>query len=240
MGPTTGDGMTAPAIDRRGRTATFAEVLMRYATGVDSQDWSLFRSCFTDDCEADYGDIGVWHSADEITASMREIHERAATRCTASRKRWSMTDARVATRSYVDAIVMFGDDQSGKREIGYYDDELVVTDDGWKIAPASLHDGDAPERARASSRRGRPVANTAVSTRFPMHCGGPASAKVRRGVAFVYPNRAHGRARYPTTTRTRPRFWIRACARVGVALAVGGDPDARGSRCPARRRCGSP
>jgi hypothetical protein len=33
------------------------------------------RDEVTDDCEADYGDIGARHSADEITAWMREIHE---------------------------------------------------------------------------------------------------------------------------------------------------------------------
>ena len=31
-------------------------MLVRYATGIDRRDWVLFRSCFTDDCEADYGD----------------------------------------------------------------------------------------------------------------------------------------------------------------------------------------
>ena len=47
-----------------------AEVLVRYATGIDRRDWTLFRSCFTADCDIDYGDIGVWHGADAITAYM--------------------------------------------------------------------------------------------------------------------------------------------------------------------------
>ena len=62
------------AIDREVREDV-AEVLVRYATGIDRRDWALFRSCFTDDCEADYGAIGGWHAADEITAWMRETHE---------------------------------------------------------------------------------------------------------------------------------------------------------------------
>jgi hypothetical protein len=45
------------------------EVLVRYATGIDTKDWSLFRTCFTDDVLADYGDIGVWNG-DAITEYM--------------------------------------------------------------------------------------------------------------------------------------------------------------------------
>src|SRR4029450_12737015 len=68
-----GAGMTEPL--RRGVRQDVAGVGVRYATGIDSRYWDLFRTCFTDDCEADYGDIGVWHGADEITAWMREVHE---------------------------------------------------------------------------------------------------------------------------------------------------------------------
>ena len=52
-------------------------MLLRYATGVDQRDWELFRTCFTDDCDADYGSIGHWHSGDEITEWMRVAHEPA-------------------------------------------------------------------------------------------------------------------------------------------------------------------
>jgi hypothetical protein len=52
-----------------------ADLLVRYAAGIDRRDWELFRSCFTDDCVADYGDIGGWNGADEITAWMRATHD---------------------------------------------------------------------------------------------------------------------------------------------------------------------
>jgi hypothetical protein len=45
-----------------------AEVLVRYATGIDGRDWDVLRSCFTEDVGADDGVIGVWHDADEIKA----------------------------------------------------------------------------------------------------------------------------------------------------------------------------
>ena len=59
-------------------------MLVRYATGIDRRDWDLFRTCFTADCVVDYGDIGLWHGADEVTAWMDQTHRAWATRCTAS------------------------------------------------------------------------------------------------------------------------------------------------------------
>jgi hypothetical protein len=44
-----------------------AEVLVRYATGIDRRDWDLFRSCFAADCLAEYEGIGTWESADAVT-----------------------------------------------------------------------------------------------------------------------------------------------------------------------------
>ncbi len=54
--------MTGP-VDREVRLDV-AEVLIRYATGIDRREWELFRSCFTDDCDIEYPDIGIWHSAE--------------------------------------------------------------------------------------------------------------------------------------------------------------------------------
>jgi 3-phenylpropionate/cinnamic acid dioxygenase small subunit len=119
--------------------ADVAEVLVRYASGIDRRDWELFRSCFTDDCEADYGPIGMWHSADEITAWMRAVHEPAGhTMHRITNETVTASDSGVTARSYVDALVMFADNQRGTRAVGYYDDELVATDDGWKIARRHL------------------------------------------------------------------------------------------------------
>ena len=40
----------------------------------------------------------------------------------------------VSARSYVDALVLFPGNEAGTRAAGFYDDELVATDEGWKIA----------------------------------------------------------------------------------------------------------
>lgn len=126
--------MTAPMVDREVRQDV-ADVLVRYATGIDRRDWALFRTCFTDDCEADYGAIGVWHGADAITKWMEEAHAPCGhTLHRITNQAISPSSDGVVARSYVDAVVMAADNRSGTRAVGYYDDELVRTDDGWKIA----------------------------------------------------------------------------------------------------------
>ena len=116
-------------------TDEITEVLVRYATGIDRRDWDRFRTCFTDDVEADYGDIGVWHGVDEITAWMTEIHAG----CGHTMHRITNVEADVSgdeatSRSYVEALVLFAGNEAGVRAAGWYDDELVRTDDGWRIA----------------------------------------------------------------------------------------------------------
>ena len=113
-----------------------AEVLVRYATGIDRRDWGLFRTCFTADVEADYGDIGVWHGVDEITEWMRATHEPCGhTLHRITNVAVTPVDAdHVQARSYVQALVLFGDNSSGVNAVGFYDDELVRTSGGWKIA----------------------------------------------------------------------------------------------------------
>ncbi len=112
-----------------------ADVLVRYATGIDRRDWPLFRSCFTDDCEADYGDIGRWHGVDAITTWMEQAHALCGhTLHRITNQAISRHGNGVAARSYVDAIIMRPDNARGTRGIGYYDDEFTCTDAGWQIA----------------------------------------------------------------------------------------------------------
>jgi hypothetical protein len=37
--------------------AEISDVQLRYATGLDSRDWSLFRSIFTDEIETDFSSV---------------------------------------------------------------------------------------------------------------------------------------------------------------------------------------
>jgi 3-phenylpropionate/cinnamic acid dioxygenase small subunit len=112
-----------------------AEVLVRYATGIDRRDWSLFRTVFTDDCELDYGEIGAWHGIDAVAEFMQQAHAMAGhTLHRLTNQVITVNGDRAEARSYVDALIMVGDNTSGVNGIGYYDDELVRTDTGWRIA----------------------------------------------------------------------------------------------------------
>jgi 3-phenylpropionate/cinnamic acid dioxygenase small subunit len=114
-----------------------AEVLVRYATGIDRRDWDLFRSCFASDCLAEYEGIGTWDSADAITDFMVTAH--AGMGHTMHRISNIAIDVqgdghRAIARCYVDGTLMAANGDSGFNPVGFYDDELVLTPDGWRIA----------------------------------------------------------------------------------------------------------
>lgn len=128
------DATGSAPVDRETRQDV-AELLVRYATGIDRRDWALFRSCFTDDCVADYGEIGVWHGVDALTEWMERTH--AGFGHTLHRITNEAVSARgdgVAARSYVHVIARSPDGRTGVQAHGYYDDEIVRTLTGWKIA----------------------------------------------------------------------------------------------------------
>lgn len=130
--------MTDPALDHsldRDARQDIADVLVRYATGIDRRDWALFRTCFTDDCDADYGAIGVWHGVDAIADWMEATHEPCGhTMHRITNIVVTPTAEGASTRSYVEALIMDGENCIGVRPTGFYDDDLVDTPDGWKIA----------------------------------------------------------------------------------------------------------
>jgi 3-phenylpropionate/cinnamic acid dioxygenase small subunit len=112
-----------------------SEVLLRYATGIDRREWPLFRTAFTDDCELDYGEIGTWHGVDAVTAFMETSHAMAGhTMHRLTNQVITVDGDRAEARTYVDGLIMFGEAGSGVNAIGFYDDEIVRTEGGWRIA----------------------------------------------------------------------------------------------------------
>jgi uncharacterized protein (TIGR02246 family) len=121
--------------DDRAMRQDVSELLVRYASGLDRKDWALLRTCFTDDCEADYGDVGAWHDADSLTAWMERVHAPLGHSLHRITNQVVTSDGDgVVARSYVDVILMGLDARLVAHGTGYYDDELARTADGWKIA----------------------------------------------------------------------------------------------------------
>ena len=84
-----------------------AEVLVRYATGIDRRDWPLFRTAFTEDCQLDYGEIGTWNGVDAVTEFMEVSHSMAGhTMHRLTNQVITVSGDRAAARTYVDALIL--------------------------------------------------------------------------------------------------------------------------------------
>jgi 3-phenylpropionate/cinnamic acid dioxygenase small subunit len=122
--------------------AQIADVLIRYATGIDFKDWALFRTCWTDDVDADYGDVGRFSGGDAITELMTQLHNgMGPTYHRLSNLAITVESDRATARSYVHAVLQAIPDDSASwvEALGHYDDELVRTPQGWRIARRTTH-----------------------------------------------------------------------------------------------------
>lgn len=112
-----------------------SELLVRYATAIDRREYPLLGTVFTDDCVADYGEIGSWHSADAIIEFMDAVHAMAGyTLHRLSNIAITVSGDTATARTYIDALILAADNSGGVNAVGFYDDELVRTTDGWRIA----------------------------------------------------------------------------------------------------------
>ncbi|MBH0778444.1 nuclear transport factor 2 family protein [Nocardia bovistercoris] len=122
--------------DFREDQAQIGELLIRYATGVDQRDWPLFRTCWTADVEADYGQIGTFSGVDALTDFMVASHDAMGpTHHRLSNFVIDVSGDTATARSYVHAILIAvpGDPSSWIDAVGNYEDTLVRTSDGWRI-----------------------------------------------------------------------------------------------------------
>ncbi len=126
------NGLALSAQDDRAITA----LLVSYGCAIDRRDWQKLRACFSDDCECDYGSFGKWQGPAAIAHFMKQAH--ADIGPTLHRitnvESWTQ-DGQAHARSYVDALLMpVNEGGPIHHGIGYYDDQLVRTGAGWRIA----------------------------------------------------------------------------------------------------------
>lgn len=113
------------------------ELTIRYATAIDTEQYSLLTKVFTTDADVDYGEVGQWTGGAEVAEFMEAAHVIAAhTMHRMSNQAVDIDGDKATMRTYVDALILL-EDGSGANPVGYYDDHAVRTTDGWRIARRS-------------------------------------------------------------------------------------------------------
>ncbi len=143
-----------------------AETVYRYALGIDTRDWPLYRAIFTDEIAVDFssynGQPGARMSADVwVHRLQRQFTGLAATQHTMTNPMVDFVDADHARcRMYMQAHHVLDpndDDPSDEASWytigGYYDDVLIRESGAWRIAAVTLNvlwqRGDASIMAKA-------------------------------------------------------------------------------------------
>lgn len=112
-----------------------SELLVRYATAIDRRQWQLLGTVFAAECDVDYGEIGSWKSASAVTEFMQLAHAVAGyTLHRLTNIAIAVAGDRAEARTYIDGLIMAADNQGGVNAVGFYDDVIVRTDDGWRIS----------------------------------------------------------------------------------------------------------
>ena len=121
------------------------EVRYRYALGLDTRDWELYRSIFVDDVEIDFssfsGESGGTMRADDWVATCRVFFTGLdASQHVMTNPMVTADGDRAHCRMYMTADHYFANDQGGDRFVigGYYDDRLVRTGDAWLLEAVTL------------------------------------------------------------------------------------------------------
>jgi 3-phenylpropionate/cinnamic acid dioxygenase small subunit len=125
--------------------AEISDVQLRYATGLDSRDWPLFRSCFADEIETDFTSVFGGEprkvSADRWTeAARRSIIGLAATQHMITNHVITVAGDTATCIAYVQARHYLPNDSGDSMQtmFGYYTNRLVRTSAGWKIRACKL------------------------------------------------------------------------------------------------------
>lgn len=123
-----------------------SDVQIRYATGTDSRDWKLFRTCFADEVEVDFsegfGQPAMRMTADDwVAGTAPRMESFKATQHMITNQTITFDGSDHATCvAYVRASHhlpnSLGD--SDQTVYGYYTNQFTRTPDGWRIAKVKL------------------------------------------------------------------------------------------------------
>lgn len=125
--------------------AEIHDALMTYATGIDSRDWVLYRSLFTDEVAIDFsswsGDPGGVMKADDWVAGVKAVLTGFdGTQHLLSNEVITVSGDEAEVVPYMQAHHYLNID--GEHHLqsigGYYRHLMVRTDDGWKSRSCTL------------------------------------------------------------------------------------------------------
>ena len=125
--------------------AEITDVVHRYATGLDTHDWPLLRSIFTDEIDVDMSSIGMRPgrvNADAWVESARVLFAGFdATQHLSANHVHDIRGDEATCTSYMRAehFVLNNEGENYYTMGGYYVDELIRTPGGWKIRGLTLN-----------------------------------------------------------------------------------------------------
>ncbi|MBI2764409.1 MAG: nuclear transport factor 2 family protein [Chloroflexi bacterium] len=124
--------------------AAISDVVHRYATGLDTHNWPLLRSIFTDEIEMDFASIGMRPgrmTADSWVESARVLFAGFdATQHLSANHVHDIRGDEATCTSYMRAehFVLNNEGENYYTMGGYYTNELVRTPEGWKLRGVTL------------------------------------------------------------------------------------------------------
>lgn len=113
------------------------QLINLYGFAMDTQRWDLFDRIFTDDVDADYGPTSHWTSREAFKNDFGSFHEVFdATQHVMTNHLVTVEGDRASAHTYGSwrLICHAAGDPPVWDGTGYYDDTLVRTAEGWRIA----------------------------------------------------------------------------------------------------------
>lgn len=121
------------------------DTVYRYAWGIDTRDWALYRSIFADHVAIDFTSynptsVAAEMAADDWVANLIPLFTGLdATQHTMTNPLVDIDGDTARCRMYMQAVHMFTEDPEPEFTIGgYYDDQLVRTTNGWRLNAVTL------------------------------------------------------------------------------------------------------
>ena len=120
--------------------AEIIELLNLYGLALDAHEWDLFDRIFSDDVTAEFGPAGAaWKGLGEFKRSFAEFHESLDSHQHTMMGQLVHVDAggtKANAFSYGNWLLVRAAAEGGPTWLGtgWYDDELVRTDRGWRIS----------------------------------------------------------------------------------------------------------